>query len=98
MIERKLSELTYEEVAKELNSTRFNMPDDESDALRTITNKDTFDQVKKDLIDRWGDMMVEIDDIKPWFDQVILINKAFNDAQKRYRDKKADWCARYGCN
>ena len=98
MIEKELSAITYNEIVNELGRGTFNMPADDSDALRTVANTGTFEQVKKGLIERWGDMKVVVDDNQPWYDKVKLINKAFNDAQKSYVDRKAAWCERWGCD
>lgn len=98
MIEKELSTITYDEIVNELGSGTFNMPSDDSDALRTVASAGTFEQVKKGLIEEWGDMKVVVSNSQHWYDQVKLINKAFNDAQKSYIDKKAAWCAKYGCD
>lgn len=99
MIKKKLSELTYEDIQKEMQDTRFHMPTDVSDAVRSIESERAFEDAKKELLDYWGkDLTIVVDKTQPWYDQVKPIDKDFIAAQDRYEQRKADWCSKYGCD
>lgn len=97
MLRERLSKLTYESIQSEgLNS--FNMPVDTSDALRSVRSKEAFERAKKELMDSWGDAEMEIDKNQPWYDQVKVVDKAFIEDHEKFCERKAAWCAKYGCD
>lgn len=93
----KLSELTYDYLQK-VNLGRCYMPTDQSDALRLVASEAGLEDVKQKLIEKWGDMEVEVKPDANWFDRVTIKNEAFNAAQEEYCRRKAAWCAKYGCD
>ena len=98
MIQSKISNFTFEDITRELGKGNFSMPVDTSDALRSCPNEYQFERAKKELMDRYGDVVVTIDKDQPWYDQVKVVDKKFIEMQNDYMRGKAAWCAKYGCD
>ena len=87
----KLSEFNYP-------NRSFNMHYDASDAQRSINSEKTFNEVKKELSDKYGDVEIEIDWSQPWFDQVKILDEKWVADHRAYCNRKQAWCDKYGCD
>lgn len=98
MIRKKISELTYEEVTKELGE-KFCMHHDESDMLRSIGNGSAYEGAKEELMKKFGDVEVVVDSKAGfWGDKFRVVDEKFIEAQDKFNKEKARWCAKYGCD
>lgn len=87
----KLSEFHYP-------NRSFNMHYDASDAQRSINSEETFNKVKKELSDKYGDVEIEVDWSQPWFDQVKILDEKWVADHREYCNRKQAWCDKYGCD
>lgn len=95
---RNISETTYEDIVEILGKDKFSMPYDESDALRSIYNEMNFEDAKSSLMKKFGDVQISINPGAPWMLEVRVEDEEFRKAHKEYCDRKAAWCAKYGCD
>lgn len=94
----RISELNYDTIARMLGECRFNMPEDESDALREISSEKDFSKAKKKLMDHFGDVEISIHPDAPWYDKVKIEDEKYKAAFDEYCNKKSKWCEEYGCD
>lgn len=93
---KKLSELTFDEIMSILGEKdHFNMHYDESDAMRHIGNEASFEQAKKQLMDKFGDVMMSINPEAEWFDKVKIEDEDWKRAEAEYDREKDEFLA--GC-
>jgi hypothetical protein len=93
---KKLSELTFDEIMSILGEKdHFNMHYDESDAMRHIGNEASFEQAKKQLMDKFGDVMMSINPEAEWFDKVKIEDEDWKRAEAEYDRAKDEFLA--GC-
>lgn len=85
----KISEVTYEQCLKQ-NENHFYMHYDCSDTLRKVNCESKFEEVKKLLIDKYGDVEVEIvldNNEEP----IVIKDPAFIKDKEEYYAAKAEW-------
>lgn len=93
---KKLSELTFDEIMSILGEEdHFNMHYDESDAKRHVGSEFSFERVKEQLMDKFGDVMISINPEAKWFDKVKIEDEDWKRASEEYRRGKREFLA--GC-
>ena len=93
----KLSELTYEYL-QSIGLGRVHMHTDCSDALREIHCQFAFDDAKKQLFEKYGDVNLIINpNAEFWSDTIKIDDEKWKADHKKYCDDKADWCSKHGC-
>jgi len=93
----KLSELTYEYL-QSIGLGRVHMHTDCSDALRVINCQLAFDDAKKQLFEKYGDVNIIIDPKADWFDRIKIDDDKWQSDYEEYCQEKAAWCNKYGCD
>lgn len=98
MITLKASDITFDLIQGK------SVPDvNGTDLSQTIKTYEQFHKWKRQLIERWGNIMVKIaygkDDeyAIPWYDQVQYDHKPWIDLHKQFVSQKAEWCESFGC-
>lgn len=86
----RLKLLTYDQVAKALGDSRFAAPY-ASDELRQVNGEDSWEDWKKETLNKYGDVEIELDPSAPWFGKVKVLDKAFNKAKAGYIKSKAGY-------
>lgn len=71
-----------------------NLPYDVSDALRRINSEDALNDVKKALIDNFGDFQVVIDRTQPWYG--VFKIPQLKAQQDQFRTNKAETLRKWG--
>lgn len=93
----KLSELTFSMALKQ-GADHFCMHYDASDSQRQVNNQAQLDAVKRQLMEKYGDVDITVDPDAPWFDVVTINDERWQADYKAYCDKKQAWCDKYGCD
>lgn len=75
----------------------FTMHYDASDAQRSINSEEVFNEVKKQITDKYGDVEIKVDWSQPWFDQVMILDEKWVADHRAYCNRKQAWCDKYGC-
>jgi len=94
----KLSTLSYQQISDALHAPNFSMPYDASDAMRTVRDQDDFERIRDNIMSSYGDVEIELHPGCYWFDKVQIKDAKYEADLKSFTDKKAAWCARYGCD
>jgi len=92
----KLSELTFSMALKQ-GADHFCMHYDASDAQKVIRNEKMLEEVKQQLITKYGDVEIEVEPNAPWYDVVKITDQKWVADNRRYCDDKQAWCDKYGC-
>ena len=93
----KLSELTYEYL-QSIGLGRVHMHTDCSDELRVINCQLAFDDAKKQLFEKYGDVNIIITPDADWFDRIKIDDAKWQSDYEEYCRNKAEWCNQYGCD
>ena len=95
MTKNKLSQLDYGTISSYFDGDRFSAPNSD-DSLRQINGERDWESWKEDTINRFGEVMIQLDKDAVWYDKVKILNKEFNKIRADYiKDKIAD-IDRYG--
>lgn len=87
----KLSELTYDYL-QSIGLGRASMHTDASDGLRGMYNEYQFEQAKKELMARYGDVNLIIDPSEIWFNQIKIDDAKWQADHEDYCRRKGEWC------
>jgi len=94
----KLSELNYDKVCSMLNKNNFSMHYDASDCLRDIYTEKGFEEVKSQIMGRYGDVEISVNPGSYWWNEVKIEDKKWNDDMDVFNKEKQAWCSKYGCD
>ena len=94
----KLSELNYDKVCSMLNKKKFCMHYDASDCLRDIYTEKGFEEVKSQIMDRYGNVEMSVNSGSYWWDEVKIEDKKWNEDYDDFDREKQAWCNKYGCD
>ena len=85
-----LSTVTYDYVASALGKPRFSAPNPD-DSLRGINDEGDWEDWKSRTIHKWGDVEIKINPEANWFDQIVILDPAFNKRKDDYARAKGAW-------
>ena len=90
----KLSELTFEMPLKP-GYREFNIHYDASDRQRRVFCPEQLEEVKKQLMEKYGDVEIVVDPYAPWFDVVRITDERWVADHSRYINNMQAICERY---
>ncbi|MBO7071870.1 MAG: hypothetical protein J6W09_11345 [Bacteroidales bacterium] len=93
----KVSELTYDYLLS-VGLPKTFMHTDRSDSLRQMANEFQLEKAKSDLIAAYGDVEISVHPDADWFDQIKIEDEKWQSDNENYRNEKAEWCNKYGCD
>lgn len=88
-----LSTLTYDQVKKALGDSRFSAPY-ASDELRQINGEDSWEDWKKETLEKYGDVEIELDPSAPWFGKIKVLDNTFIKDKADYTKGKGAYLDR----
>lgn len=94
----KFSELNYDKVCSMLNKKSFCMHSDESDCMRDVRHENDFEDVRKKITDKYGDVEISVNPGTDWWDEVKIEDEKWNEDYDAFCKDKQAWCDKYGCD
>lgn len=88
----KISELDYNKVCEILVMNEFFMHQDASDCLRKVRNDKEFNEVKEMIMDRYGDVEMNINRNMTWHSQVMIVDDKWKKDNDQFSKEKLEWC------
>lgn len=76
VLKANLSDLSYDILTNYFNDERFNAPNPD-DSSRQINYEGDWEDWKEKTMDRFGDVEVELDNTKVWYDQFKILDSKF---------------------
>ena len=76
VLKANLSDLSYDILTNYFNDERFNAPNPD-DSSRQINYEGDWEDWKEKTMDRFGDVEVELDNTKLWYDQYKILDSKF---------------------
>ena len=88
VLKAKLSDINYDILTNYFNDEEFNTPNPD-DSSRQINSESDWESWKKETMDRYGDVNIELDNTLDWYDQFKIIDKEFINDKEGYIKSKA---------
>ena len=76
VLKANLSDLSYDILTNYFNDERFNAPNPD-DSSTSIISDSSWENWKERTMDRFGDVEVELDNTKVWYDQFKILDSKF---------------------
>lgn len=89
-LEDKLSQLDYNTVSTYFNGKIFSAPNPD-DSQRQINGERDWNDWKEGTLEKWGDIEIKLDNTAVWYDQVKILDPAFNKRKTDSISNKAAW-------
>ena len=89
-VKEKLSKVDFDMISSYFNNKKFSAPHPD-DSLRQINGERDWNDWKEGTLKRWGDVNIKLDNTAVWFDQVKILDPAFNKRKTDSTNNKASW-------
>lgn len=89
----KLSELTYEYL-KSVQMQMTSIHTDCSDALTRVESADGLERAKRELMQKYGDVEIEVCPLAPWYSRIKIMDAKWQADYADYCRRKAAWCSK----
>ena len=89
VLKARLTDINYDILTNYFNDERFHAPNPD-DSSRQINGKDDWIDWKQRTLDGYGNVDIELDNTKVWYDQFKVLNNKFTGDKEGYsRGKQA---------
>lgn len=89
-VKEKLSKIDYDFLTSYFNGEEFFTPNSD-DSSRKILSKNDWVDWKQSILDRYGNVEIELDNTAVWYDQVKILSSQFIKNKKNYSKGKGDY-------